>query len=62
MCNDSLQVAVMHAVSPINMYGLKAPRGAMLSADHDLERDNPVNLAKNRSSTPVKNLYLTGKC
>ncbi|XP_056585662.1 inactive all-trans-retinol 13,14-reductase-like [Triplophysa dalaica] len=55
------KVAVIHAVSPINMHGLRALRGAMLSADHNLERDQPMNIAKNRSSTPVKNLYLTGQ-
>nr|XP_055024901.1 inactive all-trans-retinol 13,14-reductase [Misgurnus anguillicaudatus] len=55
------KVAVLHAVSPINMHGLGAPRGAMLSADHDLERDQPLNIAKTRSSTPIKNLYLSGQ-
>ncbi|KAI4877125.1 hypothetical protein NFI96_026476 [Prochilodus magdalenae] len=55
------KLVMLHAVSPINMHGLGAPRGAMLSAEHNLERFHPLTIAKTRSTTPIKNLYLSGQ-
>uniref|UniRef100_A0A8C1C9R0 Retinol saturase (all-trans-retinol 13,14-reductase) like n=1 Tax=Cyprinus carpio carpio TaxID=630221 RepID=A0A8C1C9R0_CYPCA len=54
------KVAMLHAVTPINMHGLEAAYGSMLSAEHSLDRYQPLNIAMTRCSTPVKNLYLSG--
>ncbi|XP_056611673.1 inactive all-trans-retinol 13,14-reductase-like [Triplophysa dalaica] len=55
------KLLMMHAVSPINMHGLGATNGSMLSAEHSLERYRPLNIAKIRCNTPIKNLYLSGQ-
>ncbi|KTG11706.1 hypothetical protein cypCar_00020360 [Cyprinus carpio] len=55
------KVAMLHAVTPINMHGLEAAYGSMLSAEHSLDRYQPLNIAMTRCSTPVKNLYLSGQ-
>ncbi|ROJ94860.1 All-trans-retinol 13,14-reductase [Anabarilius grahami] len=55
------KLVMLHAVSPINMHGLGATYGSMLSAEHSLERYEPLNIAKIRCNTPVKNLYLSGQ-
>lgn len=51
---------MLHAVTPINMHGLGATHGSMLSAEHSLERYQPLNIATTRCNSPVKNLYLSG--
>ncbi len=51
---------MLHAVTPINMHGLRATHGSMLSAEHSLERYQPLNITMTRCNTPVKNLYLSG--
>ncbi|XP_043105532.1 inactive all-trans-retinol 13,14-reductase [Puntigrus tetrazona] len=55
------KVVLLHAVTPINMHGLEAAYGSMLSAEHSLDRYQPLNIAITRCSTPVKNLYLSGQ-
>ncbi|XP_067312753.1 inactive all-trans-retinol 13,14-reductase-like isoform X2 [Pseudorasbora parva] len=55
------KVVLLHAVSPINMHGLGATYGSMLSAELSLERYQPLNIAKIRCNTPIKNLYLSGQ-
>ncbi|XP_016149332.1 putative all-trans-retinol 13,14-reductase [Sinocyclocheilus grahami] len=55
------KLAMLHAVTPINMHGLRATYGSMLSAEHSLERYQPLNIAMTRCNTPVKNLYLSGQ-
>ncbi|XP_012693600.2 inactive all-trans-retinol 13,14-reductase [Clupea harengus] len=44
-----------------NMHYLGAYRGAMYSAEHNLDRYDPVSIAKNRCDTPIKNLYISGQ-
>uniref|UniRef100_A0A8C2XJ02 Si:ch1073-13h15.3 n=1 Tax=Cyclopterus lumpus TaxID=8103 RepID=A0A8C2XJ02_CYCLU len=44
-----------------NMHYLGSQRGAMYSAEHNLERFHAENVARNRCNTPVKNLYITGQ-
>ncbi|XP_056285910.1 inactive all-trans-retinol 13,14-reductase [Pseudoliparis swirei] len=44
-----------------NMHYLGSQRGAMYSAEHNLERFLAENVARNRCNTPVKNLYITGQ-
>jgi len=39
---------------------LGATYGSMLSAEHNLERYQPLNIAKIRCNTPIRNLYLSG--
>lgn len=55
------KVALLHAVTRINMHGLGASCGSMLSAEHNIERYQPLNIATIRCNTPVKNLYLSGQ-
>lgn len=43
------------------MHYLGAQRGAMYSAEHNLERFYAESVARNRCNTPVKNLYISGK-
>ncbi|KAJ7984863.1 hypothetical protein DPEC_G00359190 [Dallia pectoralis] len=44
-----------------NMHYLGAQRGAMYSAEHNVERFSAETMARNRCSTPVKNLFLSGQ-
>ncbi|KAL6481518.1 hypothetical protein MHYP_G00095980 [Metynnis hypsauchen] len=50
------KLVMLHAVSPINKHA-----GATLSAEHNLERFKPLTIAKIRSTTPIKNLYISGQ-
>ncbi|TDG97795.1 hypothetical protein EPR50_G00211690 [Perca flavescens] len=44
-----------------NTHYLGAQRGAMYSSEHNLERFRAETVARNRCSTPVKNLYISGQ-
>uniref|UniRef100_A0A3P9LN49 Si:ch1073-13h15.3 n=1 Tax=Oryzias latipes TaxID=8090 RepID=A0A3P9LN49_ORYLA len=44
-----------------NMHYLGSQRGAMYSAEHNLERFYAEAVVKNRCNTPVKNLYISGQ-
>ncbi|XP_038152833.1 inactive all-trans-retinol 13,14-reductase [Cyprinodon tularosa] len=44
-----------------NVHYLGAQRGAMYSAEHNVERFYAETVARNRCSTPVKNLYISGQ-
>ncbi|CAB1338368.1 unnamed protein product [Coregonus sp. 'balchen'] len=44
-----------------NMHYLGAQRGAMYSAEHNLDRFHAEAVARNRCSTPVKNLFISGQ-
>ncbi|KAM6963575.1 inactive all-trans-retinol 13,14-reductase [Tautogolabrus adspersus] len=44
-----------------NMHYLGAQRGAMYSAEHNLDRFQAEAVARNRSDTPVKNLFISGQ-
>ncbi|XP_036429269.1 inactive all-trans-retinol 13,14-reductase [Colossoma macropomum] len=44
-----------------NMHYLGAYRGAMYSAEHNLDRFHVEVMAKNRCDTPVKNLFISGQ-
>ncbi|KAL0983788.1 hypothetical protein UPYG_G00132820 [Umbra pygmaea] len=44
-----------------NMHYLGAQRGAMYSAEHNLDRFRPETVARSRCSTPVKNLFISGQ-
>ncbi|KAM6951875.1 inactive all-trans-retinol 13,14-reductase [Aplochiton taeniatus] len=44
-----------------NMHYLGAQRGAMYSAEHNLDRFHAEAVARNRCNTPVKNLYISGQ-
>ncbi|KAL7845798.1 hypothetical protein AOLI_G00239900 [Acnodon oligacanthus] len=50
------KLVTLHPVSPINKHA-----GATLSAEHNLERFKPLTIAKMRSTTPIKNLYISGQ-
>lgn len=57
-----LQVVFQEVATPLtNMHYLGAQRGAMYSAEHNLERFDAEAVARNRCNTPVKNLYLSGE-
>uniref|UniRef100_A0AAY4CLC5 Amine oxidase domain-containing protein n=1 Tax=Denticeps clupeoides TaxID=299321 RepID=A0AAY4CLC5_9TELE len=44
-----------------NVHYLGAQRGAMYSSEHNLDRFHAEAIARNRCSTPVKNLYISGQ-
>jgi len=44
-----------------NMHYLGAQRGAMYSAEHNLDRFDAEAVARNRCDTPVKNLFISGQ-
>ncbi|KAM6897193.1 inactive all-trans-retinol 13,14-reductase [Xenentodon cancila] len=44
-----------------NMHYLGSQKGAMYSAEHNLERFYAEAVTRNRCNTPVKNLYLSGQ-
>ncbi|KAJ0016162.1 hypothetical protein NQD34_014452 [Periophthalmus magnuspinnatus] len=44
-----------------NCHYLGAQRGAMYSAEHNLDRFHSEAVARNRCNTPVKNLYISGQ-
>lgn len=55
------QLVFQDVATPLtNMHYLGAQRGAMYSAEHNLERFYAEALARNRCNTPVKNLYISG--
>lgn len=57
----ALQLVFQDVATPLtNMHYLGAQRGAMYSAEHNVERFYAEAVARNRSSTPVKNLYISG--
>ncbi|KAJ8364690.1 hypothetical protein SKAU_G00135210, partial [Synaphobranchus kaupii] len=56
------KVAFMDAATPLtNTHYLGAQRGAMYSAEHNLSRFEAEAVARNRCSTPVKNLFISGQ-
>ncbi|TNN03257.1 hypothetical protein fugu_000286 [Takifugu bimaculatus] len=44
-----------------NAHYLGAQRGAMYSAEHNLDRFHAEAVARNRCNTPIKNLYMSGQ-
>ncbi|XP_037547131.1 inactive all-trans-retinol 13,14-reductase [Nematolebias whitei] len=44
-----------------NMHYLGSQRGAMYSSEHNLERFYAEAVARNRCSTPIENLYISGQ-
>lgn len=57
-----LQLVFQDVATPLtNTHYLGAQRGAMYSAEHNLERFHAEAVARNRCNTPVKNLYLSGE-
>ncbi|XP_030630929.1 inactive all-trans-retinol 13,14-reductase [Chanos chanos] len=56
------KVVFQEVATPLtNVHYLGSQRGAMYSAEHNVERFLPEVIAKNRCDTPVKNLYLSGQ-
>lgn len=56
------KLVFQEAATPLtNMHYLSCNRGAIYSADHNLERFYAEAMARNRCDTPVKNLYLSGQ-
>lgn len=56
------QLVFQDVATPLtNTHYLGAQRGAMYSAEHNLERFQAETVARNRCNTPVKNLYISGK-
>jgi len=56
------QLVFQEVATPLtNMHYLGAQRGAMYSAEHNLDRFHAEAVARNRCNTPVKNLYISGK-
>lgn len=55
------QLVFQDVATPLtNMHYLGSQRGAMYSAEHNLERFYAEAVARNRCNTPVKNLYISG--
>ncbi|XP_052467048.1 inactive all-trans-retinol 13,14-reductase [Carassius gibelio] len=56
------KLVYQEAATPLtNMHYLSCNRGAIYSADHNLDRFYAEAMARNRCDTPVKNLYLSGQ-
>ncbi|XP_036403898.1 inactive all-trans-retinol 13,14-reductase-like [Megalops cyprinoides] len=56
------KVVFMDAATPLtNTHYLGAQRGAMYSAEHNLARFQAEAIARNRCSTPVRNLFISGQ-
>ncbi|KPP64200.1 putative all-trans-retinol 13,14-reductase [Scleropages formosus] len=56
------KLVFMESATPLtNMHYLGAQRGAMYSAEQNLDRFHPEAIARNRCSTPVKNLFISGQ-
>ncbi|RXN25953.1 all-trans-retinol 13,14-reductase [Labeo rohita] len=56
------KLVFQEAATPLtNMHYLSCNRGAIYSADQNLERFYAEAMARNRCDTPVKNLYLSGQ-
>lgn len=57
-----LQLVFLEAATPLtNMHYLGASHGAMYSAEQNLDRFHPEVIARNKCSTPVKNLFISGR-
>lgn len=55
------QLVFQDVATPLtNMHYLGAQRGAMYSAEHNLDRFQAEAVARNRCNTPIKNLYISG--
>ena len=58
----SPQLVFQDVATPLtNMHYLGSQRGAMYSAEHNLDRFGAEAVARNRCNTPVKNLYISGR-
>ena len=58
----SPQLVFQEVATPLtNMHYLGSQRGAMYSAEHNLDRFGAEAVARNRCNTPVKNLYISGR-
>lgn len=56
------QLVFQDVATPLtNVHYLGSQRGAMYSSEHNLERFYAEAVARNRCSTPVKNLYISGR-
>ncbi|XP_048871420.1 inactive all-trans-retinol 13,14-reductase [Brienomyrus brachyistius] len=56
------KLVFLEAATPLtNMHYLGASRGAMYSAEQNLDRFHPEAIARNKCSTPVKNLFISGQ-
>nr|XP_055032789.1 inactive all-trans-retinol 13,14-reductase [Misgurnus anguillicaudatus] len=56
------KLVFQEAASPLTtVHYLGSMRGAIYSADHNLERFNAETIAKNRCDSSVKNLYISGQ-
>lgn len=55
------QLVFQEVATPLsNAHYLGAQRGAMYSAEHNLDRFHAEAVARNRCNTPIKNLYMSG--
>lgn len=55
------QLVFQDVATPLsNAHYLGAQRGAMYSAEHNLDRFHAEAVARNRCNTPIKNLYISG--
>ncbi|XP_051969163.1 inactive all-trans-retinol 13,14-reductase [Xyrauchen texanus] len=56
------KLVFQEAATPLtNTHYLGSQRGAMYSAEHNLDRFYAEAIARNRCDTPIKNLYLSGQ-